>query len=46
MKSSRRLASGSLSALYETDVDVLRLRDRIVIVGAVGSEHHAEELAS
>lgn len=40
------LTSESLSSLYGTEVDVLRLRDRVVIVGATGSEHHAEELVS
>lgn len=38
------LTSASLSDLYGTDVDVIRLRDRIVIVGAAGSEHHTEDL--
>jgi zinc/manganese transport system ATP-binding protein len=40
------LTSESLSALYGTDVDVVHLRDRVVIVGADASEHHAEELTS
>ena len=40
------LTSQSLSELYGTNVDVVRLRDRIVIVGAAGSEHHGEDLTS
>lgn len=40
------LTSQSLSDLYRTDVDVVRIHDQIVIVGATGSEHHAEEIAS
>jgi len=37
------LTSDSLSSLYQTRVDVLRVQDRIVIVGAAGDEHHALE---
>jgi zinc/manganese transport system ATP-binding protein len=34
------MTSQVLSELYRTDVDVLRLRDRIVVVGADGSGEH------
>ena len=34
------MTSEVLSELYRTDVEVLRLRDRIVVVGADGSGEH------
>ncbi|SDJ16683.1 zinc/manganese transport system ATP-binding protein [Frankineae bacterium MT45] len=41
------MTSERLSSLYQTDVDVLRIRDRIIVVGApeaagadLGSDHH------
>jgi zinc/manganese transport system ATP-binding protein len=33
------LTSETLSALYDTDVDVLRVRDRIVVVGTPDDSH-------
>ena len=36
----------AVGGTWPSDVDVIRLRDRIIIVGAAGSEHHAEDLAS
>lgn len=40
------LTSHALSSLYGTDIDVIRLHDRVVIVGAADPEHHVEDLAS
>ena len=34
------MTSSVLSELYRTDVDVLRVRDRLVVVGAEDHEHH------
>lgn len=34
------MTSQTLSALYQTDVDVLRVRDRLVVVGLDEAEHH------
>jgi zinc/manganese transport system ATP-binding protein len=34
------MTSEMLSALYGTDVDVLRVRDRLVVVGTPDDEHH------
>jgi zinc/manganese transport system ATP-binding protein len=37
------MTSETLSALYGTEVDVLRVRGRIVVVGAPDHEHHPRE---
>ena len=34
------MTSETLSSLYGTDVDVLRLRGRVVVVGTPDDEHH------
>jgi zinc/manganese transport system ATP-binding protein len=34
------MTSETLSALYGTDVDVLRVRGRVVVVGTPDEEHH------
>jgi zinc/manganese transport system ATP-binding protein len=34
------MTSATLSSLYDTEVDVLRVRDRIVVVGTPDDEHH------
>lgn len=39
------MTSAVLSELYRTDVDVLRVRDRLVVVGADGRDVHHEESA-
>jgi zinc/manganese transport system ATP-binding protein len=44
----RVMTSETLSALYRTDIDVVRVRDQIVVVGAHGAgvedqPHHPEE---
>ena len=33
------LTSETLSRLYDTDVDVLRVRDRVVVVGTPDDQH-------
>jgi zinc/manganese transport system ATP-binding protein len=33
------LTSETLSRLYETEVDVLRVRDRVVVVGTPDDQH-------
>jgi zinc/manganese transport system ATP-binding protein len=37
------MTSSVLSALYGTDVDVLRVRGRLVVVGADGEHCHRDE---
>jgi zinc/manganese transport system ATP-binding protein len=37
------MTSAVLSALYRTDVDVLRVRDRLVVVGADGQDGHCHD---
>jgi zinc/manganese transport system ATP-binding protein len=37
------LTSESLSSLYSAPVDVLRVRDRVIIVGAPDASHHAHD---
>ncbi|ALE75772.1 MULTISPECIES: metal ABC transporter ATP-binding protein [unclassified Pseudonocardia] len=38
------MTSEVLSELYRTEVDVLRVRDRLVVVGAEDHEHHGDTL--
>lgn len=42
---SEVMTSEVLSELYRTEVDVLQVRDRLVVVGAEDHEHHDEALA-
>jgi zinc/manganese transport system ATP-binding protein len=34
------MTSATLSSLYGTEVDVLRVRDRLVVVGTPDEHHH------
>jgi zinc/manganese transport system ATP-binding protein len=40
------MTSDRLSELYGTEIDVVRVRDRIVVVGATDDEHHQHDEAS